>query len=65
MSKNNFDIEIESISYTANCLLNNEITRAKSQIDVGTDNYEMGYYVGLLKAIQIIKGLAIDNKEEE
>ena len=55
MSKINFDIEIESISYTANCLLNNEITRAKSQIDVGTDNYEMGYYVGLLKAIQIIK----------
>ena len=56
MNKNNFDIKIESISYAANCLLNNEITRAKSQIDVGIDNYEMGYYVGLLKAVNIIKG---------
>ena len=56
MDKNNFDIEIKSISYAANCLLNNEISKAKSRIDIGTDNYEMGYYVGLLKAANIIKG---------
>ena len=56
MNKNNFDIEIESISYAANCLLNQELSKAKSQIDVGIDNYEMGYYVGLLKAVNIIKG---------
>lgn len=55
MNKNNFDIEIRSINYAANCLLNNEISKAKSRIDIGTDNYEMGYYVGLLKAVKIIK----------
>ena len=48
-----------------NHLINTEILKAKQNITVGKEDYNMGIYVGLIKALNIFEDKALEQTELE